>query len=62
MKKLEHAWEFNFNLLWDDHIHALNSFDENMKTGMKLFEHIGHVRSKGKTYTDFEQSSERLIN
>ena len=48
LKKTEHAWEFNFNLLWDDHIRALNSFDENMKTGMKLYEHLGHVRTKSK--------------
>lgn len=47
MKRIETNWEFHLNLLWDDHIQALDSFDENMRTGIKLFEQIGNVRTKG---------------
>lgn len=48
MKKLENAWEFKFNLIWDDNIRSLNTFDENMKTGLRLFQFMGEFRTKGK--------------
>ena len=47
LKKLEHAYEYKLNLLWENNIRSLNNFDANMKTGLQLCEYIGEVRTAG---------------
>ena len=47
IKKLENAWEFKLNLIWDENLKSSTNFEENMRTGLKLFQFIGEFRTKG---------------